>query len=150
MLTINKNKRSNAPISASCRAMACVHCPAVLPPFHLPSSIQFMGSQYTVSVMTPLQYHLVRHMLPPPAIDLTKELHSPMPGVVVSLLVAPGDLVKAGAPVLGVAHPLRRRAALAPCDIPRQSKTPRLLLFDSLPKISAADDQAFQLELFDP
>eukprot|EP00668_Euglena_longa_P014256 GGOE01018235.1.p1 GENE.GGOE01018235.1~~GGOE01018235.1.p1 ORF type:complete len:762 (+),score=229.44 GGOE01018235.1:196-2286(+) len=63
-------------------------------------NIQFMGSQYNVSVMTPLQYHLVQHMLPPPVIDMTKELQSPMPGVVVGILVKPGDKVKAGAPVL--------------------------------------------------
>jgi len=63
-------------------------------------TLQFMGSQYSVSVMTPLQYHLVQHMIPPPTLDLSKELHSPMPGVVTALLVEPGARVKAGDPVL--------------------------------------------------
>ena len=61
-----------------------------------------MGSSYTVSITTPLQYEMLQHMLPPPEVDLTKELRSPMPGVVVDVLVKEGEAVKAGTPVLGV------------------------------------------------
>lgn len=62
--------------------------------------LQYMGSTYTLSVMSPVQYAMMEHMLPPPTVDHTKELRSPMPGVVVETLVKPGDNVNAGQAVL--------------------------------------------------
>jgi propionyl-CoA carboxylase alpha chain len=58
--------------------------------------MQYMGSAYTLTAMTPLQYAMSEHMLPPPTVDLSKELRSPMPGVVVESLVKAGDNVNAG------------------------------------------------------
>lgn len=62
--------------------------------------LQFMGSLYSMSVLTPMEHALSEHMLPPPEVDLSRELRSPMPGVVVDCLVSAGDKVKAGQPVI--------------------------------------------------
>jgi len=62
--------------------------------------MQYMGSAYTLSVLTPLEYAMSEHMLPPPTVDHSKEIRSPMPGVVVETLVKAGDRVNTGQAVL--------------------------------------------------
>jgi propionyl-CoA carboxylase alpha chain len=62
--------------------------------------MQYMGSTYTLTTMTPLQYSLSEHMLAPPTVDFSKELRSPMPGVVVETLVKKGDNINSGQAVV--------------------------------------------------
>jgi propionyl-CoA carboxylase alpha chain len=62
--------------------------------------MQYMGSTYTLSVLSPLEYAMTEHMLPPPTVDHSKEIRSPMPGVVVEALVKKGDRVNSGQAVV--------------------------------------------------
>lgn len=54
------------------------------------------GAEVEALVVTPVEAELTRHMLEKKPPDLTKFLLSPMPGLLVRLLVAAGDEVKAG------------------------------------------------------
>jgi propionyl-CoA carboxylase alpha chain len=54
------------------------------------------GAEMELLVVTPVQAELTRHMLEKQPPDLSKFLLSPMPGLLVRLLVAEGDEVKAG------------------------------------------------------
>jgi propionyl-CoA carboxylase alpha chain len=54
------------------------------------------GAEMELLVVTPAQAELTRHMLEKQPPDLSKFLLSPMPGLLVRLLVAEGDEVKAG------------------------------------------------------
>jgi propionyl-CoA carboxylase alpha chain len=54
------------------------------------------GAEMELLVVTPQQAELTRHMLEKQPPDLSKFLLSPMPGLLVRLLVAEGDEVKAG------------------------------------------------------
>ncbi|NBC23964.1 MAG: acetyl-CoA carboxylase biotin carboxylase subunit [Gammaproteobacteria bacterium] len=54
------------------------------------------GAEVEALVVTPVEAELTRHMLEKKPPDLTKFLLSPMPGLLVRLLVAQGDEVKAG------------------------------------------------------
>eukprot|EP01001_Neometanema_parovale_P007520 NODE_381_length_2573_cov_103.914694_g361_i0.p1 GENE.NODE_381_length_2573_cov_103.914694_g361_i0~~NODE_381_length_2573_cov_103.914694_g361_i0.p1 ORF type:complete len:746 (+),score=197.07 NODE_381_length_2573_cov_103.914694_g361_i0:93-2330(+) len=73
--------------------------------------LQYAGSAYTLSVLRPVEHALGEFMLPPPAVDLSKELRSPMPGVVVEMLVKVGDKVNAGQQV-GVLEAMKMRNGL--------------------------------------
>jgi propionyl-CoA carboxylase alpha chain len=59
-------------------------------------TMQYKGSHFTVSMMTPRQAELNALMPVPPKIDTSKLVQSPMPGLVVSIAVKPGDKVVAG------------------------------------------------------
>lgn len=58
--------------------------------------LQLEGAMVDVAVRTPAQQRLSGYMLPKPEVDYSKVLVSPMPGVLVSLEVAVGDVVEAG------------------------------------------------------
>jgi propionyl-CoA carboxylase alpha chain len=54
------------------------------------------GAEYEMLVVSPVEAELTRHMLEKQPPDLSKFLLSPMPGLLVRLLVEEGDEVKAG------------------------------------------------------
>jgi propionyl-CoA carboxylase alpha chain len=54
------------------------------------------GAEYEMLVVSPIEAELTRHMLEKQPPDLSKFLLSPMPGLLVRLLVKEGDEVKAG------------------------------------------------------
>eukprot|EP01083_Nonionella_stella_P166165 554763_1 len=59
-------------------------------------TIQYAGSQYDVSVRTPLEEALYAHMPKPKFVDLAAALMSPMPGAVFSISVKEGLKVNEG------------------------------------------------------
>ncbi|XP_040847104.1 propionyl-CoA carboxylase alpha chain, mitochondrial isoform X3 [Ochotona curzoniae] len=59
-------------------------------------NIQFLGTVYKVHVLTKLAAELSKFMLEKVAEDTSSVLRSPMPGVVVAVSVAPGDMVSEG------------------------------------------------------
>ena len=58
--------------------------------------LQLAGATQDVYVRTPATHALARHMLPKRVRDFSRVLVSPMPGVLVSLIVKPGDTVEEG------------------------------------------------------
>jgi propionyl-CoA carboxylase alpha chain len=54
------------------------------------------GAEFTASVLPPRASELLRRMKAKPAAELSNHLLSPMPGLLVSLAVKPGQAVKAG------------------------------------------------------
>jgi propionyl-CoA carboxylase alpha chain len=60
------------------------------------------GAAHKVRVLTPRAAELARFMLPKVAPDLSRYLLCPMPGLVVSITVKPGDRVEAGQPLATV------------------------------------------------
>ena len=54
------------------------------------------GAAHRVRVLTPRAADLARHMIVKVAPDMSKYLLCPMPGLVVSIAVKPGDTVEAG------------------------------------------------------
>ena len=60
------------------------------------------GSAHDVRVMTPRAAVLARHMIDKIAPDLSRFLLCPMPGLVMSIAVAPGDKVEVGQPLATV------------------------------------------------
>ncbi|KAJ3146505.1 hypothetical protein HDU89_006187 [Geranomyces variabilis] len=56
----------------------------------------YHGTKYAVSVLTPLQHRLSKYTLPKRAIDPTRVVLSPMPGVVVGVTAREGDTVRVG------------------------------------------------------
>ncbi|XP_012578610.1 PREDICTED: propionyl-CoA carboxylase alpha chain, mitochondrial [Condylura cristata] len=59
-------------------------------------NIQFLGTVYKVRILTKLAAELNKFMLEKVAEDTTSILRSPMPGVVVTVSVKPGDMVAEG------------------------------------------------------
>ncbi|XP_069904738.1 propionyl-CoA carboxylase alpha chain, mitochondrial isoform X8 [Oryctolagus cuniculus] len=59
-------------------------------------NIQFLGTVYKVHILTKLAAELNKFMLKKVAEDTSSILRSPMPGVVVAVSVAPGDMVAEG------------------------------------------------------
>ncbi|GAB5566449.1 propionyl-CoA carboxylase alpha chain [Prionailurus iriomotensis] len=59
-------------------------------------SIQFLGTVYKVHILTKLAAELNKFMLEKAAEDTSSILRSPMPGVVVTVSVKPGDMVAEG------------------------------------------------------
>ncbi|XP_053073509.1 propionyl-CoA carboxylase alpha chain, mitochondrial isoform X3 [Acinonyx jubatus] len=59
-------------------------------------SIQFLGTVYKVHILTKLAAELNKFMLQKAAEDTSSILRSPMPGVVVTVSVKPGDVVAEG------------------------------------------------------
>ncbi|XP_029792339.1 propionyl-CoA carboxylase alpha chain, mitochondrial isoform X2 [Suricata suricatta] len=59
-------------------------------------SIQFLGTVYKVHILTKLAAELNKFMLEKAAEDTSSTLRSPMPGVVVTVSVKPGDMVAEG------------------------------------------------------
>uniref|UniRef100_A0A667FMK0 Propionyl-CoA carboxylase alpha chain, mitochondrial n=1 Tax=Lynx canadensis TaxID=61383 RepID=A0A667FMK0_LYNCA len=59
-------------------------------------SIQFLGTVYKVHILTKLAAELNKYMLEKAAEDTSSILRSPMPGVVVTVSVKPGDMVAEG------------------------------------------------------
>ncbi|MFN3371203.1 MAG: acetyl-CoA carboxylase biotin carboxylase subunit [Sphingomonadaceae bacterium] len=57
------------------------------------------GRQHRVRFLTPRAAELARHMLPKAAVDTSRYLLCPMPGLVVALHVAEGDSVQPGQPL---------------------------------------------------
>lgn len=68
-----------------------------LDPFPLGFCLQYLGTKFEVTVHTPEQHDLSRHMIHKAKQDMTRFLVSPMPGSVVSIAVKPGDVVSEGA-----------------------------------------------------
>ena len=58
--------------------------------------LSYLGSKYDVSIATPTQSQLLKYMLPKTHVDTNKFVLSPMPGVVVSIAVKPGDVIAEG------------------------------------------------------
>ena len=50
--------------------------------------------QFEVSIFTPRQYELAKHIKERPKMDASKVVLSPMPGAVVSVAVKAGDKVR--------------------------------------------------------
>jgi propionyl-CoA carboxylase alpha chain len=65
-------------------------------PFRAGYKIFHRGAEQQVLVVTPVEAELSRHMLEKQPPDLSKFLLSPMPGLLVRLLVAEGQEIKAG------------------------------------------------------
>jgi propionyl-CoA carboxylase alpha chain len=59
-------------------------------------NMQFRGATARVSVFTPLEHSLSKHMLPEEKVDVSKYLLCPMPGKIVSCDVTAGQRVEAG------------------------------------------------------
>uniref|UniRef100_A0A7S2WD42 propionyl-CoA carboxylase n=1 Tax=Mucochytrium quahogii TaxID=96639 RepID=A0A7S2WD42_9STRA len=58
--------------------------------------LQYCGAIQDVSVYSPREYELSKHMLPKPEIDTAKWLLSPMPGALISVECNVGDKIYAG------------------------------------------------------
>lgn len=54
------------------------------------------GTTFDVTVLTPRQFELSKHIKERPKLDVSKVITSPMPGSVVSVAVKPGDKVVEG------------------------------------------------------
>lgn len=61
--------------------------------------LQYHGTVYAVTILSPQQHALVHHIHPKPQLDLSKVCVSPMPGSVVSVAVKEGEMVAAGAEI---------------------------------------------------
>jgi propionyl-CoA carboxylase alpha chain len=64
------------------------------------NQIQYMGTVFNVDVFTENQSKAIGYMLPPKFGGSLSEVTSPMPGVIVSLNVKPGDKIVAGTELL--------------------------------------------------
>ncbi|KAJ1723941.1 hypothetical protein LPJ53_001750 [Coemansia erecta] len=58
--------------------------------------VQFMGTKFDVDVVTQRQHELLQHMRAEEAVDTSRLVLAPMPGVIVSVAVAAGDTVAEG------------------------------------------------------
>ncbi|KAJ2723241.1 hypothetical protein GGI07_002743 [Coemansia sp. Benny D115] len=70
-----------------------------LDPLPLGMRVQFRGTKFDVDVLAPRQRELLRFMREKEKLDTSKLVLSPMPGTIVSVAVAPGDVVAEGAEV---------------------------------------------------
>lgn len=61
--------------------------------------VQYMGTPYTVTLRQPMQHACAKFAPPKKVIDTSKLIQAPMPGAVVSVNVAPGDVVEANGEV---------------------------------------------------
>ncbi|KAJ3220229.1 hypothetical protein HK099_004431 [Clydaea vesicula] len=61
--------------------------------------VSYFGSKFDISIKTPLQQKLSKHMIPKVKLDLTKFVVSPMPGTVISISVKEGETVAEGTEV---------------------------------------------------
>ncbi|KAI8998070.1 carbamoyl-phosphate synthase L chain, ATP binding domain-containing protein [Gaertneriomyces semiglobifer] len=59
-------------------------------------TLQLHGTQFPITILTPRQNTLKRHMKEKPKLDLTRMILAPMPGTVVSVTVKEGDTVAEG------------------------------------------------------
>lgn len=59
-------------------------------------TIQYLGTQYTIEILTPRERELIQHVPKPKKIDLTKSLISPMAGQLISVAVSAGQKVAVG------------------------------------------------------
>ncbi|KAJ3191468.1 hypothetical protein HK101_007685 [Irineochytrium annulatum] len=59
--------------------------------------LQYLGTKYKVSVLSPAQLEAIKYKREKPKLDLTSMILSPMPGSVVSVAVNEGDVVLEGA-----------------------------------------------------
>ncbi|KAJ2376405.1 hypothetical protein IW150_002006, partial [Coemansia sp. RSA 2607] len=70
-----------------------------LDPLPLGMRVQYMGTKFDVDVVTPRQNELLQHMRAEEAVDTSRLVLAPMPGVIVSVAVSEGDTVAEGAEV---------------------------------------------------
>ncbi|KAJ1808497.1 hypothetical protein LPJ75_004576, partial [Coemansia sp. RSA 2598] len=70
-----------------------------LDPLALGFRVQFRGTKFDIDVLAPRQRELMRFMKEKEKLDTSKLVLSPMPGTIVSVAVAPGDVVAEGAEV---------------------------------------------------
>ncbi|KAJ2780192.1 hypothetical protein H4R18_003586 [Coemansia javaensis] len=70
-----------------------------LDPLALGMRLQFLGTKFDVSVLGQRQRALLRHMREEERPDTSRLVLAPMPGTIVSVAVAPGDVVAEGAEV---------------------------------------------------
>ncbi|KAJ2694927.1 hypothetical protein GGH99_000409 [Coemansia sp. RSA 1285] len=70
-----------------------------LDPLPLGFRLQFMGTKFDIDVLAPRQRDLMRFMKEKEAADTSRLVLAPMPGSIVSVAVAPGDIVAEGAEV---------------------------------------------------
>lgn len=82
-----------------------------LEPLPLGFRLSFLGSKYDVTVKNGLQYELSQHMIPKKKIDYNKMILAPMPGVMVSVAVKPGDVVAEGSEI-GVVEAMKMQNVL--------------------------------------
>ncbi|KAI8619187.1 carbamoyl-phosphate synthase L chain, ATP binding domain-containing protein [Chytriomyces sp. MP71] len=68
-----------------------------LDPLAVGYRLQYLGTKFEVTVQSPRQHELSKHMKEKPKLDLTSVLLSPMPGTVVNVAVKEGDVVAEGA-----------------------------------------------------
>ncbi|KAI8610063.1 carbamoyl-phosphate synthase L chain, ATP binding domain-containing protein [Chytriomyces sp. MP71] len=67
-----------------------------LDPLAVGYRLQYLGTKFEVTVQSPRQHELSKHMKEKPKLDLTSVLLSPMPGTVVNVAVKEGDVVAEG------------------------------------------------------
>eukprot|EP00824_Muranothrix_gubernata_P017909 TRINITY_DN365_c0_g1_i1.p1 TRINITY_DN365_c0_g1~~TRINITY_DN365_c0_g1_i1.p1 ORF type:complete len:764 (+),score=166.73 TRINITY_DN365_c0_g1_i1:248-2293(+) len=65
-------------------------------------TLQIAGTQVPVTIRTPLVADLFRHIPPPKVIDTSKQLISPMPGLVQNIAVSVGDEVGEGVDLMTI------------------------------------------------
>ncbi|KAJ2357405.1 hypothetical protein H4S01_006498, partial [Coemansia sp. RSA 2610] len=70
-----------------------------LDPLPLGFRVQFMGTKFDIDVLLPRHRELLRFMKEKEHLDTSKLVLSPMPGTIVSVAIAPGDVVAEGAEV---------------------------------------------------
>ncbi|KAJ2364027.1 hypothetical protein H4S01_003995 [Coemansia sp. RSA 2610] len=70
-----------------------------LDPLPLGFRVQFMGTKFDIDVLLPRQREMLRFMKEKERLDTSKLVLSPMPGTIVSVAIAPGDVVAEGAEV---------------------------------------------------
>lgn len=59
-------------------------------------TLQFLGTQYTIEILTPRERELIQHVPKPKKIDHSKSLISPMAGQLISVAVSAGQKVAVG------------------------------------------------------
>jgi len=82
----------------------------------LGSVLQYCGTKFDITVLSPAQAALMHHMPEPPVNNLANCLVSPMPGVLLSLAVSEGEKVIAGQELAVVEAMKMQNILRAPCD----------------------------------
>eukprot|EP01059_Diplonema_ambulator_P027806 TRINITY_DN46488_c0_g1_i1.p1 TRINITY_DN46488_c0_g1~~TRINITY_DN46488_c0_g1_i1.p1 ORF type:complete len:711 (+),score=298.76 TRINITY_DN46488_c0_g1_i1:55-2133(+) len=78
--------------------------------------VQYVGTPYTVKVLTPMQAEVEAIMPPPVVVDTSKMLLAPMPGAVVSVLVEVGQKINVGQELLILEAMKMQQSLLSPVD----------------------------------
>ncbi|KAJ3242047.1 hypothetical protein HDU78_001540 [Chytriomyces hyalinus] len=95
-----------------------------LDPLPVGFRLQYLGTKFDVTVQSPRQHELSKHMKEKPKLDLTSVILSPMPGTVVSVAVKEGDVVAEGAE-MGVVEAMKMQNVIRS---PRAGKVGKVLV----------------------